>query len=184
MTALLFSKPGIVIIYQLLYRMLHCPPLHRHKVKSNGEGGVILTPKKEGDIWHIIITTISKHSLACQPSPPWHKSEKLTRLHSYNYVFILLVHMWWKEVWLRREEIIITYNAFLEIFSHPRSLKFTSVQNCSLKPRKDETMDSLEDILGGLDCILVIHVFVGHRLVTKVFVGKLPATRGVWVIVG
>ena len=27
-------------------------------------------------------------------------------------------------------------------------------------------------------------LIVGHRLATKVFIGKLPATRGVWVIIG
>ena len=47
-----------------------------------------------------------------------------------------------------------------------------------------KTVDSLEDILGGSDCILVVHVFVGHRLVTKAFIGKLPATRGARVIIG
>ena len=26
--------------------------------------------------------------------------------------------------------------------------------------------------------------FVGHRLATKLFIGKLLATRGVWVIIG
>ena len=30
---------------------------------------------------------------------------------------------------------------------------------------------------------IVIHI-VGHCLVTKIFIGKLPTTRGVWVIIG
>ena len=39
--------------------------------------------------------------------------------------------------------------------------------------------------------IMVLHedmynicIFVGHCLATKVFIGKLPATREVWVIIG
>ena len=52
-------------------------------------------------------------------------------------------------------------------------------------------------ILGGdvnlLDvdvaCIILIFkqstcIFIGHHLATKVFIGKLPATTGVWVIIG
>ena len=27
-------------------------------------------------------------------------------------------------------------------------------------------------------------ILVGHCLATKVFIGKLPATRGVWLIIG
>ena len=30
----------------------------------------------------------------------------------------------------------------------------------------------------------IVHAFVGHSLVTKLFIGKLPATRGVWLIIG
>ena len=28
-----------------------------------------------------------------------------------------------------------------------------------------------------------VYIFVGHHLATKVLIGKLPATRGVWVII-
>ena len=35
-----------------------------------------------------------------------------------------------------------------------------------------------------LDCHNNILLFVGCCLATKVFIGKLPATRGVWVILG
>ena len=36
----------------------------------------------------------------------------------------------------------------------------------------------------SLPCTTIIKIIVGHRLATKVFIGKLPATRGVWVIIG
>ena len=32
--------------------------------------------------------------------------------------------------------------------------------------------------------VIVVCVLVGHCLVTKVFIGKLPATRELWVIMG
>ena len=31
--------------------------------------------------------------------------------------------------------------------------------------------------------MIIIILFVGHHLATKLFIGKLPANRGVWVII-
>ena len=44
----------------------------------------------------------------------------------------------------------------------------------------------MHDLILAIVCFVVqAIVFVGHRLATKVFfIGKLLATRGVWVIIG
>ena len=48
---------------------------------------------------------------------------------------------------------------------------------CSFRER-------LETSTGMCVCVCVCAcVFVGHCLATKVFIGKLPATGGVWVII-
>ena len=43
--------------------------------------------------------------------------------------------------------------------------------------------NSLQLDFSSNDNRMTLH-FVGHHLATKVFIGKLPATRGVWVIIG
>ena len=43
---------------------------------------------------------------------------------------------------------------------------------------------SYEKIAVPMYVCMYVCMFVGCCLATKVFIGKLPATRGVWVIVG
>ena len=78
----------------------------------------ITTKQLLQDGYNIIIRTINKHSLACQPPSPDTKNEKLMKLHSYNCVFILLI-------------IIIRSHAMhsWKFSATPRTLNFTSVQN-------------------------------------------------------
>ena len=78
---------------------------------------------------------------------------------------------------------VTLYNINIHIVKHNIKLREEVLMHAAIYILHITCMHAMHGY-SGITLISLITVFVGRCLAAKVFIGKLPATREVWVIMG